>query len=391
MRSARPKLSLLAALLVLAAVSPASPQGGVVKLPIVAEITGGGASVGAMWRDAVNLAVEDINKKGGVLGMKLETSVQDTQTDPPTSVAVMRRVLNDKPFAVFGTVYSSSTVANMDIAKQAGVPQFTGSESIIITQKGNDNIFLTSFTQDTGMAKMVRWLLDDLKAEKIALVWVNNAFGKGGHDMFVQFLKERGKTPVVDISTEVQQADFTPELTKVRASGATHVMVYNHEEENARFMIQLRKMALTVEPVGETTLCAQTTITPAGGAVNGSRCHVGLTAGAPVPLMVDMNRRFQEKYNRVPDHNAFKGYIGVHMLKAAVQRVGSWDQAKVKACLHNNLFTTSEEAGLLMDLYVNEKGSLDRPSFIVEVKDGKSVVAKTVGMLGGPYNVRPCK
>ena len=45
----------------------------------------------------------------------------------------------------------------------------------------------------------------------------------------------------------------------MRASGATHVMVYNHEEENARFMIQLRKMALTVEPVGETTLCAQTT------------------------------------------------------------------------------------------------------------------------------------
>ena len=139
----------------------------------------------------------------------------------------------------------------MDIARQAGIPQFTGSESVIITQKGNDNIFLTSFGQDVGMAKEVRWLLDDLKAEKIALIWVNNAFGKGGRDMFVQFLKERGKAPVVDIATEVQQADFTPELTKVRASGATHVMVYNHEEENARFMIQLRKMALAVEPVGE--------------------------------------------------------------------------------------------------------------------------------------------
>ena len=381
---------LLAALLSLLAAVTAGAQG-VIKLPIVAEITGGGASVGAMWRDAVNLAVEDMNKKGGILGMKLETAVQDTQTDPPTSVAVMRRVLNDKPFAIFGTVYSSSTVANMDIAKQAGIPQFTGSESVIITQKGNDNIFLTSFGQDVGMAKFVRWLVDDVKAEKIALIWVNNAFGKGGHDMFVQFLKERGKTPVVDISTEVQQADFTPELTKVRASGATHVMVYTHEEENARFMIQLRKMGLTVEPVGETTLCAQTTITPGGAAVNGAKCHVGLTAGSPIPLMVDMNRRFQEKYNRVPDHNAFKGYIGVHMLKAAVQRVGSWDQAKVRACLHNNLFTTSEEPGLLMDVYVNEKGSLDRPSFIVEVKDQKSVVAKTVGMLGGPYNVRPCK
>jgi branched-chain amino acid transport system substrate-binding protein len=91
----------LALVLSLAAVVSAAAQG-VVKLPIVAEITGGGASVGAMWRDAVNLAVEDINKKGGILGMRLETSVQDTQTDPPTSVAVMRRVLNDKPFAIFG-------------------------------------------------------------------------------------------------------------------------------------------------------------------------------------------------------------------------------------------------------------------------------------------------
>src|SRR5262245_61251603 len=243
MRYGRSIRCLLAVALSLGVVASGAAQG-VIKLPIVVEVTGGGAAVGAMWRDAVNLAVEDINRKGGVLGMKLETSVQDTQTDPPTSVAVMRRVINDKPFAVFGTVYSSSTVANMDIARQAGIPQFTGSESVVITQKGNDNIFTTSFTQDTGMAKFVRWLVEDLKAEKIALVWGNSRFGRGGTDRFFRFVMEGGRRPVVDMSPAVGRADFTPELTKVRASGATHVMVYNHEEENARFMIQLRKMAL---------------------------------------------------------------------------------------------------------------------------------------------------
>jgi branched-chain amino acid transport system substrate-binding protein len=390
MRYGRMLSCLLTVVMVLGLVGLATAQSSI-KLPIVVEVTGGGASVGAMWRDAVTMAIEDLNRKGGVLGMKLETSVQDTQTDPPTSVAVIRRVLNDKPFAIFGTVYSSSTVANMDLARQAGVPQFTGSESIIITQKGNDNIFLTSFTQDTGMAKFVRWLTEDEKAEKIALIWVNNAFGKGGHDMFVQFMKERGKTPVVDISTEVQQADFTPELTRVRGSGATHVFMYSHEEESARFMIQLRKMGLQIQPVGETTLCTQTTITPGGAAVNGARCHVGLVASAPQPAMVEFGRRFQEKYGRVPDHNAYKGWIGVHMLKAAAQRVGAWDQAKVRACLHNNLFTTAEEPGLLMDVWVNEKGSVDRESFIVEVKDQKPTVLKTVGMLGRGYKERSCK
>jgi len=52
------------------------------------------------------------------------------------------------------------------------------------------------------------------------VIYVNNAFGRGGREMFLKFLKDRGKSVVADISTEVQQADFTPELTRVRASGA---------------------------------------------------------------------------------------------------------------------------------------------------------------------------
>jgi len=144
---------------------------------------------------------------------------------------------------------------------------------VLVVQKGNSNIFLTSFSQQVGFAKLVKWLVEDLKADKIALIYVNNAFGRGGREMFLKFLKDRGKSVVADISTEVQQADFTPELTRVRASGATHVMIYNHEEENARMMIQIRKLGITVETVGD-NLCAQTTIEAGGEALNGAKCHV---------------------------------------------------------------------------------------------------------------------
>jgi branched-chain amino acid transport system substrate-binding protein len=384
------RLGLGLTLLVVAALAlPAAAQD-VVKLAIVAEITGGGAPSGNMWRDGVILAVEEINKKGGVLGRKLEQFVMDTQTDPPTSVAVIRRAINEKPFAIMGTVYSSSTVANMELARQAGIPQISGSESVLVVQKGNPNIFLTSFSQQVGFAKLVRWVVEDLKAEKIALIYVNNAFGKGGRDMFLQFLKERGKSVVADISSEQQQADFTAELTRVRASGATHLMIYNHEEENARIMIQMRKMALNVEPLGD-NLCAQTTIDAGGDAMNGARCHVPMTALSPIPSMLEMGKRFQERFGRVPDHNGFKGYIGAHLLKAAVERVGGFDQAKVRDCLHKNLFTAAEEPGLLMDTFVDEKGDADRPSFIVEVKNKKSEVAKVLPLLGGPYTKRACK
>jgi branched-chain amino acid transport system substrate-binding protein len=378
------------ALVVVTGGAAPAPAQDVVKLAIVAEITGGGAPSGNMWRDGVILAVEEINKKGGILGRRLESFVMDTQTDPPTSVAVIRRAINERPFAIMGTVYSSSTVANMELARQAGIPQVSGSESVLVVQKGNPNIFLTSFSQQVGFAKLVRWVVEDLKAEKVALIYVNNAFGRGGREMFLRFLKERGKSVVADISSEQQQADFTAELTRVRGSGATHLMIYNHEEENARIMIQMRKMGLNVEPLGD-NLCAQTTIDAGGEAMNGAKCHVPMTALSPIPSMLEMGRRFQERFGRVPDHNGFKGYIGAHLLKAAVERVGAFDQAKVRDCLHNNLFTAAEEPGLLMDTYVDDKGDADRPSFIVEVKNRKSEVAKVLPLLSGPYTKRACK
>jgi len=389
----RPQRTLLVLGLTLVAVAALAPPGSAqtpVRLAVVSEITGGGAPSGTMWRDGVILAVEEINKKGGVLGRKLETFVMDTQSDPPTSVAVIRRAINEQPFAIMGTVYSSSTVANMEIARQAGIPQISGSESVLVVQKGNPNIFLTSFSQQVGFAKLVRWLVEDLKADRIALIYVNNAFGRGGREMFLKFLKDRGKSVVADISTEVQQADFTPELTQVRAAGATHVMVYNHEEENARIMIQIRKLGLAVETVGD-NLCAQTTVDAGGDAVNGAKCHVPMTALSPVPSMMEVGKRFQERFGRVPDHNAFKAYIGTHLMKAAVERVGGFDQGKVRDCLHNNFFPVAEEPGLLMDMYMDDKGDADRGSFIVEVKNKRSEVVKVLPLLGGPYTKRNCR
>jgi len=72
-------------------------------------------------------------------------------------------------------------------------------------------------------------------------------------------------------------------------------------------------------------------------------------------------------------------------MKAGVERVGGWDQQKFRDCLHNNLFTAKETPGLLTDTYVFANGDADRYSFIVEVKDGKSVVSQVLGLVGGPY------
>jgi branched-chain amino acid transport system substrate-binding protein len=360
------------------------------KVAIVAELSGGGASSGTMYRDGVLLGIKDINANGGILGSQIEVvSVGDTQSDPATSVAVMRRAINDDPFAVFGTVYSSSTVVNQEITAKAGIPQISGSESAQVVAQGNDNVFLTSFSQAIGFKKLVKYVAVDLDADKIALVYVNDSFGQGGYDAFVEFLAEYGKELALAIPTEVQQADFTAELLELQNAGITHVVVYSHEEENGRFMIQLRKMGLDIETIGD-NLCSSATVTAGGAAIDGSKCHLSMSALSPLESMRNVAAEFEEEYGHRTDHNGFKGYIGAHLLKAAVERVGEWDRDKVITCLHDNLFTVEDDPGLLTDTYVFANGDADRASYIVEVVDGEHKMNEVVGFVGGPYTKRDC-
>ena len=383
-------MTMSALLTVLGALAPVAFAQEKHKVAIIAELSGGGASSGTMFRDGVLLGIKDINDHGGILGSQVEVvSIGDTQSDAATSVAVMRRALNDKPFAIFGTVYSSSTVVNNKVSEKAGVPQISGSESAQVVSQGSNNIFLTSFSQAMGFQKLVKYVAKDLDAQKIALVYVNDAFGKGGHDSFVKFLDQYGKKLTLAIPTEVQQADFTAELLEIKNAGITHVVVYNHEEENGRFMNQLRKMGLNVETIGD-NLCSAATVKAGGKAIDGSKCHLSMSALSPLKSMRDLAVEFEKEYGRITDHNGFKGYIGAHLLKAAVERVGRWDQKAVMECLHNNLFTVEDEPGLLTDTYVFANGDADRASYIVEVVDGKHKMNEVLGFVGGPYKKRDC-
>jgi branched-chain amino acid transport system substrate-binding protein len=384
------KIGLATTALVAVALATAASAQDTVKVGIIAELSGGGAPSGTMYANGVKLGFDEINGQGGILGKKISYSEADTQSDAATSVAVMRRMVNDKPFAIYGTVYSSSTVANMMIARQAGIPQLSGSESTQVVDQKNPNIFLTSYSQRMGFTKLVDWVVNGLHAKKIAMIWSNDAFGKGGRDAFVGYLKKYNMELAADIPTEAQQADFTAELTKVRNSGADVLMVYNHEEENARIMIQMKKLGMDhIQAVGD-NLCAATTIAAGGAAVDGAKCQVPMTALSPVPRMQEVAKNFKARFGAVPDHNAFKGYIAAYMTKAAVERVGGWDQEKFRSCLHKNLFTAQKYPGVLVDTFILENGDADRGSFVVQVKGGQNIVSQQLGLVGGPYQEHGC-
>jgi branched-chain amino acid transport system substrate-binding protein len=242
-------------------------------------------------------------------------------------------------------------------------------------------VFRTSFGQQSSMPKIAKYIADNLKAKTAAVVYVNNDFGKGGHDTILKEFAARGVKVVVDDSTEAGQADFAADALKVKSANPDVVFIYLNEEESARILKELREADVKAPLVGETTLIGQKVIELAGEAANGAIGHVGLTTDAPIPAIKAFRERFNAKYHYVPDHNGIKGYLAVYMIKAATMKMGKLDPKGLAETLHGLTITTAMEPNILMDVTIDENGDLDRQSFLGKVVDGKQVITEVLPKL----------
>jgi branched-chain amino acid transport system substrate-binding protein len=350
----------------------------VLKIPAVVELSGAGAVSGTNFRDGTLLAADEINAKGGILGRKIEMFSIDTQSNPGSARAAIQKVLDDNPYVIFGPVFSGSVKVSMVLAQQAEVPQFTGGEAAELTQVGNAYLFRTSFGQQASMPKIANYIRDGIKAKQVAIVYVNNDFGKGGHDNFVAAMVERGIKIVADISTESGQVDFAADVVKAKSANADAIFVYTNEEESARFLREAKKQGVNVPLIGETTLLSQKVIELAGDAANGVRGHVGLTIDAPLPAVAEFKGKFEKRFKYLPDHNGIKGYTGLYVVKYVTEKLGKFDRKAFAVMLHGMTITPQMEPGVLMELTYDKNGDIDRESFLAEIVDGKQKIVATL-------------
>jgi branched-chain amino acid transport system substrate-binding protein len=359
------------------AAGPAAAQQAV-KLFNVVELSGPGTTAGTNFKNGVELAVKEINATGGILGRKIATETYDTQSNPQTAKALSQKAVDNDAYAVMGPVFSGSIMVSMVETRRAEVPNFTGGEAAGITLQGNPYIFRTSFSQATGMPKVANYLADGLKAKSVAVIWVNNDFGKGGRDQMTKELAARNIKLAADISTDQAQVDFSAAVLRAKQANADALFVYLNEDESGRILRELRKQGYDKPIVGETTIMGQKVIELAGDAANGVRGHVGLTIDAPNPAIRAFGAKFEKEYKYKSDHNGIKGYFGVYALKAATEKVGKLDRKAVSQALKSNCYSAKDHPGLLMDVCFDEKGDIDRESFLVEVKGGKQEVVSVL-------------
>jgi branched-chain amino acid transport system substrate-binding protein len=262
-----------------AAISQPIPVAGLV------ELTGSGTTAGTNYDNGVKLAVAEINAAGGILGRQIQYTSMDTQTNAGVAKSLAAKAIDDGVPLVMGPVYSGSILVSMAETRRAEIPNIIGGEAAAITQQGNPYVFRSSFTQASAMPKVVRYISEIVKAKTVAVIYVNNDFGKGGRDMVLKGLQSAGINVVADISTEVGQIDFSAAVLKAKQSNADALFAYTNEEESARLLKEIRKQAYSKPVIGETTLANDKVIELAGDAANGVvaqeiPCHLQVESGS---------------------------------------------------------------------------------------------------------------
>lgn len=353
-----------------------------IKIAALVELSGAGATSGTNFRNGVDLAVREINAAGGILGKKIELSISDTTTNPGVALGLTKKAIDQDVFAIFGPVFSGSIVVSMKESEKAGIPNWTGGEAANITLQGNPYVFRTSFTQATAMPKVANYIAKQTKIKSLAVIYVNNDFGKGGLEMIKKALGTTDVKILTDISTDSGQVDFSAAVLKAKQSNADAVFAYTNEDESARLLRELRKQGWTKPVIGETTLTSQKVIELAGDAANGALGHVGLTVDAPIPAIRAFRAKYERDFKSISDHNGMKGYSGIYAMQAAIEKVGKLDRKAVANAMHGLKVNTDKYPGALMYTEFDQKGDLDRMSFIVEVKNGKQEVIDMVPPLG---------
>lgn len=340
----------------------------------VGPLTGAAASYGTSVKQGTEIAIEEINAKGGVkVGDKtytLELKFVDDEAAEDVAATAYDSLMDSGMNVLLGCVTSGSTLAILDKIEQDGILAITPSGSAEGITKPS-NMFRLCFT-DPLQGKTIANFVVEKGYQKIAALY-NNAdeYSTGTYEAFKKELGEQGKSDllVVEESFTTEDVDYTTQLTKIKAAGVDAIFVPAYYQAAAYITQQAKAVGLEADFIGSDGwdgVVSQVTDTEVlEGAVFLSPF---LATDPSVKAFVDT---YNTKYKAIPDQFAADGYDTVYVIKAAMEKAGSIENADLIAAM-----TEIEVSGLTGNVSFDASGEPSKEAKFVQIKSGEYVSYK---------------
>ncbi len=367
---------LKAALLAASLLAPAVPaMAADVTIGAAAPMTGPRALLGRNFRQGVDMAIEEINAAGGVLGGKLSVQIEDDMGDNPNAAinAVTKLMQVEKVPLMLGPHYSVAQLATQKTYCDGSIISVTGASGVPVTQNGCNFVIRVRANDIIQSKALVEYARATLGIDKIGVLYINDDFGKAGADRVVLALKDAGLEPVAVETHNTQDKDFSAQLAKLQNAGAKLTIMWTHDTEAALIVRQAAQLGLDMRFAGSTSLSEPSFVKLAGPAAEGVISANDFVASNPDAGIQEFVKAYEAKYNMGPEIWAAAYYDATHLAAKAINAAGSSEPAKVREA-----FKTVDHEGLLGKYRCEDNGDCNHQIHIVTVKDGVPGVVSTV-------------
>lgn len=327
----RAAIALAACVVMVAAAARAADP---IKIGMVVPLTGSIADAGRYGTQGAKLAVEEINKSGGVLGRPLELMIEDDQSLNPATVLAFTKLSDDKDIVAFlGPTRSTQIQAIAPSVKLTGRPVMIGGTDPSLTLSGNPWFFRFR-PNDTFTARVMSdFGVNKLGKKKWAIVHATDAFGTTAKTLFTDTLKNLGITPVLIEGQPNNSPDYTAVALAVKQSGADALATFiTFEPDVAIFARQLRQLGVNIVWLGSPSITTTTARKLAGATLYGTYAVADFHPDAN-PEAKSFSDKYLAAYKTTPDFFGSWPYDAVHVLAKAIASAGSTDPQKIRDAL----------------------------------------------------------
>jgi branched-chain amino acid transport system substrate-binding protein len=327
---ARIALAFCASLLLAANADAVEP----IKIGVINMLTGPFAEGGSFQVNGLQLALEDVNKAGGILGHPVELRTEDNASTNPGTVLAFSKLFTDPAIkAIVGPIASTQIQAASPAIAKAGVPTMIGGTDPSLTRVNNKWVFRAR-PNDLYSSKVIAdFGVNTLKLKKWAIVHATDAFGQGGAKALTEALQALGVTPILDQGYTSNSQDFAPIVLAIKKSGAEVLGTYmTVPADQAIFAKQLRQLGVNIQWVGSPTTAAVTTRNLAGEALYGTYAVADFNAEANEAAR-EFTQRYRERFGIYPDNFASWSYDALLILALAMNNANSTEPEAVRKAI----------------------------------------------------------
>ncbi|MCQ4288572.1 branched-chain amino acid ABC transporter substrate-binding protein [Pseudomonas stutzeri] len=344
-----------------------------IKIGLAGPVTGAVAQYGDMQFIGAQMAIEQINKKGGVNGQQLEGVVYDDACDPKQAVAVANKIVNDEISFVVGHLCSSSTQPASDIYEDEGILMITAaSTSPDITSRGYELIFRTIGLDSLQGPTAGNFIADNVKPQNVAVIHDKQQYGEGIATAVKQTLEEKGVKVSVFEGINAGDKDFSSMISKLKQAGVDFVYYGGYHPELGLLLRQSKEKGLNVRYMGPEGVGNSEISAIAGAASEGMLVTLPKSFDQD-PRNQELVEAFKAKKQDPSGPFVFPAYAAVQVIAEGIEKAGSTDTDKVAEALRSNTFDTPTG-----NLSFDEKGDLKDFNFVVYEwhQDGTKTEAK---------------